>query len=49
MHQEKIKNKNQSGKRQKIVESQEKKKRQSWNKPNRIKKHEFKYDGKDTF
>ena len=46
----KIKDKNRSGKRQEIVESQEKKKRQSKNKPNRIKKHEFKYDGKeDTF
>ena len=43
----KIQNKNRSGKRQSIIDSKKKNKN---NKPKRIKKHEFKYDGKnDTF
>lgn len=43
----KLQNKNRSGKRQSIIDSKKKKNK---NKPQRIKKHEFKYDGKtDTF
>ena len=45
-----IKNKNRSGKRQKIIDSNKEAKNKSNNKPKRIKKYEFKYDGKnDTF
>ena len=43
----KNKSKYQSGKRQEIVESQKKANKKSKNKPNRIKKHEFKYFGKE--